>query len=413
VVLYSAESHQQALDIARDRQPQVVIAEVESDQRKLGAFSKDLHRLVPGLITVGAYDLSGVDDGQSEGALILALLRAHVRDFLRRPISPVEFREVLDRLFSQPLRGPIRSGRVVSFISNKGGVGKSTLSVNVACALAARHPGQVLLVDASLQLGICAFMLDLEPAATILDAARERERLDETMLRGLTIGHESGLRLLAAPADAMEATEISDEALSRVLNVARRTFQYVLVDTFPLLDSAVMTALDMSDLVFLVLHGMAPTVAGVARLLPVLEDLGFARARQRIVLNRNHWRFLGSVTTGDIEARLERPIDYVIPYARQAMTAMNSGRPYILHAGWWSRFRRAVERIADAVDRVEVTSPARFDATIGRRDGFGTDRRSGFDRRIADLGRAAGDRRSVTDRRVSSFDVVMRTGTML
>jgi pilus assembly protein CpaE len=413
VVLYSALSHQEALDIARDRQPQVVIAEVETDQRKLGALSKELHRLVPGLMTVGAYDPSRLNEGQSEGTLVIELLRSHVRDFLRRPISPIEFREVLDRLFSQPAPGQVRGGRIVSFVSNKGGVGKSTLSVNVGCALAARHPGQVLLVDASLQLGICAFMLDLQPGATILDAARERERLDETMLRGLTVGHESGLRLLAAPADALEATDITDEALARILNLARRTFRYVLVDTFPLLDGVVMTALDMSDLVFLVFQGTAPTVAGVARLLPVLEDLGFSRARQRMVLSRNHRRFLGSLTVGDIEARLERPIDFVIPYERQALVAMNSGRPYILSARWWSRFRRAVERIADAVDGVEVAPPARLDAAAGeQRERLGVDRRSGFDRRVADLGRPIGDRRAGSDRRVSSFDVVMRTETV-
>jgi pilus assembly protein CpaE len=407
VVLYSAETHYEALDIARDRQPQIVIAEVESDSRKLAALSNDLHQLAPGASTVGAYDPHRLGESQSESSLLIELLRSHVRDFLRRPVSPVEFREVFDRLFSQPARGRARIGRVVSFISNKGGVGKSTLAVNTACALAVRHPGEVLLVDASLQLGICAFMLDLKPGATILDAARERERLDETLLRSLTVAHESGLRLLAAPADALEAADVSDEAIARLLNLARRSFQYVLVDTFPLLDSVVMTTLDMSDLVFVVLQGTAPTVAGMARLLPVLKNLGFPPARQRIVVNRNHKRFLGSLTTGDIEARLERTVDHVVPYEPRALVAMNSGRPFILDAHRWNRFGRAVRGIADAADNVNLTTPARFDeAAGGLRNRFGADRRSGFDRRIADVGRAAGDRRSGGDRRALTAEAV-------
>jgi pilus assembly protein CpaE len=251
-------------------------------------------------------------------------------------------------------------------------------------------------------------MLDLKPPATILDAARERERLDETLLRGLTVTHESGLRLLAAPADALEAADVSDEAIASILNLARRSFQYVLVDTFPLLDSVVMTTLDMSDLVFVVLQSTAPTVAGVARLLPVLTNLGFPPARQRIVVNRNHKRFLGSLTTGDIEARLERAVDHTVPYEPRALVAMNSGRPYILDAHRWNRFRRAVHGIADIIDSAEVPAPVRFDeATGGLRGKLGVDRRSGFDRRIADVGRPAGDRRSGGDRRAFNFEAAV------
>ncbi len=127
------------------------------------------------------------------------MLRANVQDFLRRPLSSTELRSLLDRVF-QPRLTPRKSpGRILTFMSNKGGVGKSTLSVNAACDLAVRRPGQVLLIDASLQLGSCALMLDLIPQSTLTDAVREKERLDETLLRRLTTRHECGLHLLAAP----------------------------------------------------------------------------------------------------------------------------------------------------------------------------------------------------------------------
>src|SRR5205814_4235718 len=110
-----------------------------------------------------------------------------------RPLSATELRAVLDRLFSRlPGTAAGVQGRVAAFLSNKGGVGKSVLAVNVACALALRHPDEVLLIDTSLQLGACALMLDLKPTTSIVDAVRERDRLDTTLLRHLTLNQGSG-----------------------------------------------------------------------------------------------------------------------------------------------------------------------------------------------------------------------------
>src|SRR5207253_5919704 len=137
--------------------------------------------LLPGSAIAGAYKVDRFAHGQSEAATIVELLRADVRDFLRQPLSGTELRQVLDRLSSQSSAAPREQrGRVVSFVSNKGGVGKSTLGVNVACGLALRHPDQVLLIDASLQGGTCAMLLDLKAATSLVDAIRERDRLDAT-----------------------------------------------------------------------------------------------------------------------------------------------------------------------------------------------------------------------------------------
>ena len=139
-----------------------------------------------------------------------------MKDFLRRPISSSELDELLHRLLRSP-RGPVAQfGKVVGFMSNKGGVGKSTLAVNTAVALAVRHPGRVLLVDASVQMGVCASMLDLQPTASIADAVRQRHRLDETLIRQLATPHAGGLHLLAAPADPLEAGDLDDDVISRI-----------------------------------------------------------------------------------------------------------------------------------------------------------------------------------------------------
>src|SRR5713101_2841509 len=313
-VVHFADTYRQALEVARGRQPNFILIDIDRDAGEVAGLSKELHELMPGAAIVGAYKPDRFEPGRSESATIIELIRAHVRDFLRRPLSATELRSVLDRLTSRAsAAASSQRGRVVSFLSNKGGVGKSTLSVNVACGLALRHPDDVLLIDTSLQVGSCAMLLDLKPTTSIVDAVRERDRLDKTLLRHLTLRHESGLRLLAAPADALEGAEVDDEAIARIVNMARRSFKYVIVDTFPMLDNILIAILDAADVAFVVVQGTAPAVAGIARLLPVLEGLGLQASRQRLVLNYNYKPFLGNLRPADIGDRLQRTVDYVVP----------------------------------------------------------------------------------------------------
>jgi pilus assembly protein CpaE len=357
--IHYAGTYRDALEIARRRQPTLIVIDIDRGAGDIAALSKDLQSQVPDAAIAGAFTPDRLEQGQSEGATIIELLRARVLDFLRRPLSATELRAALDRLFARaPEAAGAAQGRVAAFISNKGGVGKSTVAVNVACGLALRHPDDVLLIDASVQTGSCAMLLDLQPTTSIVDAVRERDRLDKTLLRHLTLRHSSGLRLLAAPGDALEGTEVDDEAVSRVVNMARRSFKYVLVDTFPMLDSVLMTILDVTDLAFVVVQGMAPGVAGIARLLPVLEGLGVASSRQRLVLNYNYKPFLGNLQPTDIANRLQRTIDYVVPYERRVLASMNTGSPHILHSRRWERFRRTITHLVDDLDGIAVNGAA-------------------------------------------------------
>ena len=356
--VYSVDTYRDALEAARRRQPNLILIEVDRATSEITTLSRDLQALVPDAAIAAAFLPDRLDHGQSEGATVLELLRAHVRDFLRRPLAATEMRGVIDRLFTRRSGAAgAAHGRVAAFLSNKGGIGKSTLAVNVACGLALRHPDEVLLIDTSLQVGTCAMMLDLKPTTSIVDAIRERDRLDKTLLRHLALRHGSGLRVLAAPADALEASEVNDEAIARIVNLARRSFEYVIIDTFPILDSVLMTILDVADLDFVVVQGMAPAVAAIARFLPVLEGLGVPQSRQRLVLNYNYKPFLGNLQPVDIADRLQRTLDYVVPYERRVLTSMNTGSPHILHSRRWERFGRSINTIVDALDSWTVNTP--------------------------------------------------------
>lgn len=396
-VLHFSPTYRHALEAIRAREPQLVVVEIDREVDELADFSRSLHEMVPGAVIAATFRPDQLEHSHSESAVIIELMRAEVRDFLRRPLSTTELRVVLERLMtpSAPVATARERGRISSFVSNKGGAGKSTLAVNVACSLARRHPDNVLLVDTSLQLGTCASMLDLSPTTTIVDAVRQSSRLDETLLRQLTLAHPSGLRLLAAPGDAIEAADVNDEVIARLLTLARRTFRHVIVDTFPILDSIVMAILDLSDTVHVVVQGMMPSVAGVSRLLPVLDGLGFPPSRQKLILNYNYRNFLGNLAPGDIAARLQRRLDYVVGYERRILVSLNTGSPYVLSASRWSRVARTIGQIAEDLDTTAVRLP-REAPPAGAEDNrarLGHDRRRSVDRRVRDIGHPDGDRR--------------------
>jgi pilus assembly protein CpaE len=371
-VAHFAADEDEALEVASNRNPQLICLEMSSDTRGLTSFAREIHASLPETVVVAMYSPLAFGPEQSESAMIIEVLRANVQDFLRRPLSSTELRPLLDRVF-QPRVAPRKvPGRVMSFMSNKGGVGKSTLSVNTACDLAVRHPGQVLLIDSSLQLGSCGLMLDLTSQSTLTDAVREKERLDETLLRRLTTRHACGLHLLASPKDAMEGAEVDDASFARVLNVARRTFDYIVIDTFPILDSLMLSLLDIADLVYIVFQGAVPNVVGIVKLLSVFDALGLPPERQRLVLNQNYPRFPGILTPGDIERRLGRPLDYVFPYQKRLLVAMNTGVPYILKSMRFLGFGKEMSALVDdivesAAKPVAETPGAAKDRVLARK----------------------------------------------
>jgi pilus assembly protein CpaE len=314
-------------EAVRSRQPEVVLVELGRDLTALRALAGEIQASAPRSLLAAAMRPEVATGDGAEGTVLIEALRSGVKDFLRRPLSTSELDLLLARVGAHEQPQAARQGTVVSFVSNKGGVGKSTLAVNAAVVLAKRHPGRVLLIDASLQMGVAASMLDLRPAATLTDAVRERARLDESFLRRLATPHESGLHLLAAPHSAIEAAEVDDESMSHVITLARRSYDYVVVDTFPLLDRVVVAILDLSERAYLVLENVVPTLLGAAKLVELLGGIGFPAERQRIVLNR-YAVVSGGLAPLDVANRLGRAVDFVLPYDKQVVVAANIGRPY-------------------------------------------------------------------------------------
>jgi len=338
----------QAVDVARDREPQAAIVDLSGDLTTDRAHIRELRSIAPEMQIVGIYHAEGTGADFSSNYMV-DLVRIGVTDFLRRPIAERELNGFFARLNPGAEKtDKTAQGTCIAFTSNKGGVGKSTLAVNTATALAMRYPNDVLLIDASLQMGVCAPMLNLQPETTLLDAFEQRQRLDGTLMRQLSTPHDSGLLLLAAPPDPLLAADIDEQSIARVLNLARRTFRYVVVDTFPLFDQIVMSVLDIANRNYIVLDNVVPSVISAVHLLRLLENLQYPRERLRIIVNR-YQLIAGNPLVDDIARSLGTKVDHVLPYDKRAVTAANLGRPFTMDIVRWSKLHRTFNELRDDV----------------------------------------------------------------
>lgn len=362
-VLHFESELRSTINAAKDFQPSIVMLEIGDDFESLRALVDESIAVAPDATMVGIYDVNRLPASHSESATMMRALRLGVEDFLRRPIAGSDFAQVLQRRFSPRRKQSLQSGQLISFISNKGGVGKSTAAVNVAVELASMHPGRVALIDGSLQMGVCATQLNLRPATTLVDAWQQRDRLDQELLSQLMTVHDSGLHLLAAPNSAIDAAEIDDSFLSRVLLMARRTYDFVIIDTFPLFDRTIMAILDLCDQAVVVVENVVPTLQTVRGFFDLLDEVDFPENRQRVLLNRYSTR-AGGPSVADVASYLGREPDYVIPFDRKVILAANTGKPFVSSALGWNKAARAIRSIAD--DLSHRTTPQKSHAMPNR-----------------------------------------------
>lgn len=179
------------------------------------------------------------------------------------------------------------------------------------------------------------------------------------MIRQTAAVHESGLHLLAAPADAVEAIEIDDIVMARIIILARQTYDIVIIDTFPMFDRVVIAALDLSDQAYVILENVVPTLLGGVKLLNVLERIGFPAEKQSIVVNRDQ-RIAGSLSLSDVAERIGRPIEHLMPFDKRVISAANSGQPIATNTFRFNGFSRALERLADEVAAGLNSKPIAF-----------------------------------------------------
>ena len=227
---------------------------------------------------------------------------------------------------SDGVRG--RHGTIITVFSPKGGTGKTVVATNLAAALATVTGKKTLLLDLDLQFGDAAIMLGVEPEKTIFDLVVAPGELDSEKLAGYTTHHTCGLEIMPAPLRPEDAELVTEAKLARLLEVARETYDAIVVDTSPFFHGPMLATLDRTDELFLLCGLDVPTLKNVKLSLQTLEMLSFPRDRIRIVLNRANSKV--GLKASDVEEALGMKIRHQIPSDRAVPLGVNKGKPVVL-----------------------------------------------------------------------------------
>ncbi|HZS23529.1 MAG TPA: AAA family ATPase [Gaiellaceae bacterium] len=249
-----------------------------------------------------------------------------------------------------------RIGRVVTIFSPKGGTGKTVVATNLAAALAKREGKRTLLLDLDLQFGDTAIMLGLELEKTIYDLVVAPGELDSEKLAGYVTKHPSGLDLLAAPLRPEDAELVVESKVTRLLEVARGSYDVIVVDTSPFFHGPMLATLDRTD-DLLVLCGLdVATLKNVGLALQTLELLSFPASRIRYVMNRATANV--GVKPSEVEAALKVKIAHQLPSDQAVPISANRGTPAVL-AEPRADFSKAIAALAKELAPAGATAPKR------------------------------------------------------
>lgn len=260
---------------------------------------------------------------------LLQAMRVGVREVIPLPVVPGELFHALERIKTKLDQGEPAEGKVLAFISCKGGSGATFLATNLGYALASEENKRVALIDLNLQFGDASlFVSDQKPLATISDVARDIHRLDASFLSSSMLNVATNFSLLAAPDDPAQVGDVKPEHIDMILKLARRHYDFIVLDVGRSLDAVCIRALDQADMIFPVLQTTLPYIRDGKRLLAVFRSLDYAKEKVHLVVNRHEKN--GEISLNDLEKSYGTKDMRTIPNHYEAAAAsVNQGVPIL------------------------------------------------------------------------------------
>lgn len=272
-------------------------------------------------IIVVSYDL--------DSNVVIKALRAGAREFLVKPLIEKDFVESVEKM-KDLILGNINDStkcKVITVFSNKGGIGKTSIAVNLAMEIANMTKEKVALVDLNMQMGDITTFLNIDPSFDTTYVINNLDRIDETfLLSTLEQYNKSSLYILADPPDIEQAEIITADDITTLINVLKNVFSYVIVDTNPGFDAKTITALDNSDLILLVSIINIPSIRNCQRCFDLFKKLGYPKDKVKLLINR--YMEADEIKLEDVEEVLDHKVFFKIPNNYYTIiNAINKGVP--------------------------------------------------------------------------------------
>jgi pilus assembly protein CpaE len=288
-------------------------------------------QLIHSLQNLGTVNEVFLTSRHSDPTVLVQAIRAGAKEFFSQPVKVEEIRQALERFKQRQGKSKVetqpRKGHIIDVIGAKGGVGTTTIAVNLAVSLTkTADPPSVALIDMNLLFGEIPLFLDIEPTYHWSEIAKDISRLDSTFLMSILSRHSSGLYLLPS-AGQLDGHHIATPGImERLLHLIQTVFDFAVIDAGHHMDDLSLKIYEMSDIVLLVSVLSLPCLANANRLLKSLHGLGYPLEKTRVVINR--YLKNPEISLKDAEESIKRKVFGTIPNDyRTTMSAINQGNP--------------------------------------------------------------------------------------
>ncbi len=282
---------------------------------------------------------------------IIKTMRAGAREFITKPVTKTQFVNTIKELLTtEKANSGDNSCKIISTFSNKGGIGKTSIAVNLAVEIAEMTKEKTALLDLNLQLGDVSTFLDLAPTFDVCYVVNNLSNIDNTNItNALTRYKNTSLYVIADPINIENSKEITAEQIKALIVELKKTFSYIIIDVGTNIDAKTITALDMSDLILLCAIVNLPAVRNIQRCMNLFKKLDYPQDKIKLVLNR--YMENEEIKTSDIEEVVHQKVFWKIPNNYLTMmSAINKGVPVNMinsEANISVNFRDFASKVAD------------------------------------------------------------------
>ena len=335
-------------DTNETRVPEIVIIDASETEENIMAmlekFSSEFPQAAIILFTIN-----------QTPELLLAAIRAGVREVLDLPLDHELFHDALDRIAEKLKKLGKSEGKVLAFLSTKGGSGATFIAANLAYTLATLTDKKILLIDLNLQLGNAALHLsDIKPSMTLADLCGQISRLDADLLEASLIRVAPNCGVLAGSSDLTLASDIQPEQLEAILQLARKKYDFVLLDLGRQISALTIRALDHAYRIYPILQQSLICLRDGKYLLDMFRSLGYAKEKIEIIINRHG--SAEAVSIADMDRMLGQNCERLIPNNFEiANASINQGVP-ILKIARGSNIGKSLAEFSNQLTNVAVVN---------------------------------------------------------
>jgi pilus assembly protein CpaE len=337
-------------DVVQQTAPDAVIISLDADRVRGTELIGKVSHALPGCGIVAVCN-------SSDGQMILNAVRAGAREFVSSPVEIQDLVAAFNRMSNRNNgSGRAKAGSIIAVAGASGGVGTTSIAVNLACGIAAIPGKTVVLVDLDLSLGDADVFLDTIPEYTLIDVAQNIARLDLSLLRKSLTKHDSGVYLLPRPVQLQDIETISTADFSRVLKLLQASFTHVVVDLSKSYNALDIATLQAASQIVLLTQLDLPCLRNVVRLLMSLDSLEGVKDKIRIVINRAGLDS-GQISLKKAEQTIQKEIFWQVPNNYQLMAdCRNNGVP-LLASSPKTAITQALRELAERLANGDEPNP--------------------------------------------------------